>query len=331
MNPVNQKLLELTSLPQDAFYADAQSRFLDLQMQLNEFLAATPTPQTELLWINAPQAIDLGRRQDLPLLVLRYANGARNWKVSTALNQYLIVQDLDKGAVRVQLLAEQGEERSARPPPSGSGRPPDPNTARATGTALRRMFLRDLAKLPWQPARLALTVVDYDALSNTLPVALSQGERAAPAAPLATVRPSEFVTCPTGTAPSRAGSGELTGSLVGETSQSPTLQGQLTTTSDSVPLARSSATVDRPDILRATLLAVSLDRPPRVVDLAIPAVVQGGSGGSPTLSATFCIDLAKALGARPVDTLVQVYLLAGLQTVGPLRLTATAGSSPPAR
>ena len=329
MNPVNQKLLELTSLPQDAFYADAQSRFFDLQMQLNEFLAATPTPETELLWINGPQAIDLGRRQDLPLLVLRYASGARNWKVSTALNQYLIVQDLDKGAVRVQLLAEQGEERSARPPPSGSGRPPDPNTARTTGTALRRMFLRDLAKLPWQPARLALTVVDYDALSNTLTVAMSQGERAAPAAPLATVRPSEFVTCPSGTAPPRAGTGALTGSLAGETS--PTLQGQLATTSDSVPLARSSATVDRPDILRATLLAVSLDRPPRVVDLAIPAVVQGGSGGSPTVSATFCIDLAKALGARPADTVVQVYLLAGLQSVGPLRLTGTAASSPPAR
>lgn len=330
MDPVNQKLLELTNLPQDAFYADAQGRFFDLQMQLNEFLATTPAPETELLWINAPQAIDLDRRQDLPLLVLRYASGARNWKVSTALNQYLVVQDLDKGSTRVQLLAEQGEERSARPAPSGSGRPPDSNTARATGTALRRVFLRDVAKLPWQPARLALTVVDYDALSNTVAVAMSQGERAAPA-PLATVRPSEFVSCPAGTAPARAGTSELTGGLVGETSPSPTLQGQLTTTSDNVPLARSAATVDRPDLVRATLLAVSLDKPPRVVDLAIPAVVQKGSGGSLAVSATFCIDLAKALGARPLDTVVQVYLLAGLQAVGPLRLTGAGSSSPAAR
>jgi hypothetical protein len=330
MNPVQQKLIELTSLPQDAFYVDDQGRFFDLQMQLNDFLANTPTPETELLWVNAPQAIDLSRRRDLPLLLLRYASGARNWKVSTALNQYAIIQDLDKGTARAQLLAEQGEERSARPLPSGSGRPPDPNTAQATGTALRRIYLRELAELPWQPTRLALTVVDYDALSNTVPVALAQGERAAPA-PLATVRPSEFVSCPPGTAPVRAGNGELTGSLAGETSQSPTLRGQLTASPDTVSLARSSASVDRPDILRATLLAVSLDQPPRVVDLAIPVAVQGGSGGSNTVSATFCIDLAKALGARPADAAVQFYLLAGLQAVGPLRLTGAAGSSVPGR
>jgi hypothetical protein len=330
MNPVQQKLLESTSLPQDAFYVDDQGRFFTLQMQLNDFLGNTPTPETELLWINAPQAIDLNRRRDLALLLLRYASGARNWKVSTALNQYAIIQDLDKGTARAQLLAEQGEERSARPPPSGSGRPPDPNTAQATATALRRIYLRELAKLPWQPTRLALTVVAYDALSNTVPVALAQDERAAPA-PLATVHPSAFVSCPAATAPVRAGTDELTGSLSGETSQSPTLQGQLTARSDTVSLARSSALLDRPDIVRATLLAVSLDRPPQVVDLAIPVAVQGGSGGSPTVSAIFCIDLAKALGARPTDVTLQVYLLAGLQAVGPLRLTGAAGSSAPGR
>lgn len=47
MDPVNQKLLELTNLPQDVFYAGAQGRrFFDLQMQLNEFLATMPAPET---------------------------------------------------------------------------------------------------------------------------------------------------------------------------------------------------------------------------------------------------------------------------------------------
>ncbi len=318
MNQVNARLFEMTSLSRETYFSEAQEPFFNLQMRVNQELAASPTPATETLLINGLSSVDIDRHQDLPALLLRYASGLRNWKVSTGLNFYLIAQNLDTGALKIQSLAEKGEERTATPPPSASGQPPDSNTAESTGTSLRRYFLRQLLKIDWQPSRLALTVIDYDASSNTLPVTLTKANFLPPKSALPVVRPSEFLkSLPTPSAKA-PGPDDIGLSVAINNKDQTVIQGQIRAAVANVPAARSSAGGEHADVILATLLLVALDQRPLPVDLAIPAALHGAPGTQRQLSGEFRFDLVPLLGKQRKAGVYQVYLLAGAQTFGPL-------------
>lgn len=318
MNKVDPKLMELTTLPAEAYFSEARETFFNLQMKVNQELAARPAPEKEILLINGVASLDLDHRKDLPALLLRYATGMRSWKVSNGLNAYLVSQDLDSGLLKVRSLAEKGEERIQTPEPSASGTPPDANTAEATGTSLRRYFLRSLMNVDWRPSRLAFTVMDYDVVSNTYAVTLTKGNQPLPRSALPIVAASGFVKAIARPASRSPGSERVELSVASSGAQQVLMHGHIQAAAASMPVAQSSTTAKRADVILATLLLVALDQPPLPVSLAIPATTQGEPGSGQQLAADFAFDLVPMLGRLPRAGVIQVYLFAGLQTFGPL-------------
>lgn len=317
MNTVNSTLTALLGLSADTYFIESHETLFNLQTSFNQALATLPAPETETLMLGGLPSLDVDLHQDLPILLLRYASGMRNWKISTALNYYLLAQDLDSGQLKIHSLAEKGEERAATPVASAGGQQPDNNTADATGTALRRYFLRESLNLNWQPSRLAFTVINYDAASNTLPVTLTKTNRAQPKAVLPIVHTSDFLQPLPESLSHKTGIKEIGLSIDRSISPHIVIQGYIHAALSSVPAARSSAMAEHADVILATLLLVGLDQPPLPVNLAIPATLHG-EPGSQQLSADFRFDVTPLLGKAHKAGVYQVYLLAGLQTFGPL-------------
>lgn len=318
MNKVDPKLMELTTLPAEVYFSEDQQTFFNLQMRVNQELAARPAPEKEILLINGVTSLDLDRRNDLPALLIRYATGMRNWKVSNGLNSFLVSQDLDNGHLKVQSLAEKGEERIQTPEPSASGTPPDANTAESTGTSLRRYFLRRLMSVDWRPSRLAFTMMDYDVSSNTHQVTLTKGSQPPPKPVLPVVAPSGFVKAMTAPASMGPATERVELSVASSSAQQVVMHGHIQAAASGVPAAQSSTAARRADVILATLVLVALDQPPLPVSLAIPATVLGEPGSGQQLAADFSFDLVPLLGRLRRAGIVQVYLFAGLQTFGPV-------------
>jgi hypothetical protein len=139
-----------------------------------------------------------------------------------------------------------------------------------------------------------------------------------PKSALPIVRISEFLKSLPATVPKKPCSEDIGLSIASSISPQTTIQVHLHAALSSVPVARSSSMVKHADVILATLLLVALDQPPLAVKLAIPATLYGEPGSEQQLAADFRFDVAPLLAKHHKAGIYQVYLLADLQTFGPL-------------
>ena len=313
-----EKIQELTDPSSTDYFADDADLFFELQQRVNSELAPFPAPNTELLFINAPASVNIADKEELPMVVVRYASGMRNWQVSHALNAYVLVQDMENGAIKSNILALPGKEKARPPEPSKSGSRPDGFGLHMTTTSLNRYLLRDHVDIDWQSANLALTVIEFDAVSNTVLVKLHGDQKPSPSA-LPIVAPSSFLL-----AAEEAGSDkkdEAPAQLaITKKADSIILVGSINALASSLPKALSNAHASQPDIVLANIVIAALDQAPVLITLALP-IQACEQTGETKLFGRFQFDATEYLPKNLVHGNIQVYLVAGLNTSSPVSIS----------
>jgi hypothetical protein len=184
MNEAQSKAVKLLALQEEEYFAFNDERALELQLKLSEiwgedFSGVFPGDVSSegsrespaLLAISAPSRVYLDRHEELPVLVASCQTGLRRWQVNYDPNTHVIAADLATGVVRTGLPFIKGK-RELTPQPSMSGTPPDEINARAVANSVRKINVRKYIDLPWRPSQLALAVIVYDWVSNTIVVEL---------------------------------------------------------------------------------------------------------------------------------------------------------------
>lgn len=320
MHDDQQKIVELITLADEAYFTfneqDAmQKKMADLL--LDNHLSSPPTlPPSEkdkpaLIAINAPKIVDLGQRDDFPILLATHETGLHRWQVKDNLNLRVVIQDLDSGRVQSERLQTTPGKRMMAPKPSGSGTKPDAINAGSTTTSISRYFLRKLLDIDWRPSRLAVTVVFYDRVSNTVLIEL-KGDKDKPIA-TKPLEPSKFLK----TALSEEGLRNTALSIPAQSTHNIPVRGKIKATIGSVATRRSTAQTGS-KVLMASLLMVKIDDDhPLQIDLVVPAVVQETPGSAQSVAATFSFDVSAILTGQISPGTYQTYLIAGAQTIGP--------------
>jgi hypothetical protein len=155
----------------DKFLALPEERYFDYDSELEESLTERLADEDSFygLLLGAPPRIDLARRKELPLLLLARTSGQRDWEVRFTRNATLIAVDLDEGTIRRRHAFQSSKRRTpAQTPGSMQGPPPNGDEARSVSSYAELLGARSLLGLPWHAARYALTVIDYDWVSNTV-------------------------------------------------------------------------------------------------------------------------------------------------------------------
>lgn len=174
------KAAALLRLPDIEYFTLDEKHLLRLQTQLGDMFypqdappRATPASQPiSLVALGAPKTVALAK-DSLPVLVALRQTGQRAWEVDAKQNVKIVAVDMATGATYVgRPRVGRKHKRYQTPPPSMSGNPPDDLNARTIQSGVTRYDLRLDEFVPWRPSRLALTVVVFDWVSNTVVVEL---------------------------------------------------------------------------------------------------------------------------------------------------------------
>ncbi len=312
--------IELLALPDEAFFTLDAAVTMALQARLARLVQPSPmsqpptdvpVPLPELRVIGAPTQLDWHRRTSFPLLLAEIRSNRREWEVNAVQNRLLMMSNLGTGAV--DLMAPLDEKRRlAVRPPSGSGTPPDAFNAGLSSIGVRpynllRWFSREQAQ-----GRLALTVLDYDLVSNTVLVH-GWGASAAPTEGVLAWGATRLGVQPV--APT-AGSVGVTLQVPATVSAAPPalLRAELRLPRSHVAAVGAPAQASHKLLLAATLLLVQRDGPtPVLLHLAAPAAVDAAGN----IEAAFDLDLGGALAGRAATGDWLVYLVVGDTLTGP--------------
>lgn len=319
MNQAKDEVVRLLSLDDEAYFTIGEEQILDLQAKIAEVfepeqseempVIEDETPET-VLAIGAPKAINVDRDFRLPILGACRYTGQRGWEVNYNQNFWLVASNLSDGSVRLirPLLKD---KRQKTPPPSGTGTPPNNISAVTVTTSVRLFDPQTNMLLNWRPARLALTALVYDWVSNTVMVNLvelgQQEETAEARHRSAFINPTSKVT-PDGTAfthPEQAAAGEPIPVTV-----------QISASKGDVAVCASLGE-EGGSLLTATFVLLKLDdRDPARVDIAAPLNTENAE----MTEAAFEFNVADALDEELEEGTYLTYLIAGRTIVGPHRL-----------
>lgn len=313
MNDARRQAAEILALGDGEFLALDDGRVQALQDRLADRFRPDPfksppgaAPETpSFVALGAPRSVPAGG--PVPVLVGSRMTGKRRWEAHWDQNACLAAVDLATGRCRTGWPFIPGKRRVA-PPPSGSGAPPDAANASSTGTAVQKIDLRRAFDLPAGAARIALTMIYYDWVSNTAVVEIRGEGKPPEAAPRSA---SGFL-----------GKAEVSGTALAVPASAAAGAPVLVRGSIDLP-AESAAAVPDADapgarLAVATVLFAKLDdEDPARVELAAPAEVSGGR-----VRAGFSFDAREALGEdRALEGHYRVYLLAGAAVAGPYPLS----------
>lgn len=320
-------LIRILALPDDAFFALDDPTRIALERKVAELvrppqLSRSPSnkrlPLPELRALNAPGQIDWRQRSVFPLLLAEVRSNQREWEVHARQNRLILVSNLSTGTVE---LAAPIDRRSRMPvlPASRSGPPPDDFNASLSLIGVRhhdllKWFIRERLR-----GRLALTVLDFDLISNSVrveaidaPTSSLDSEFTGNGARhvVRTVKPSPgppgvTLVLPPGADALAAGP----------------LLGTIRLRNDQISSAPASPGATHALLIAASLVFVQLDNlRPLVVNLSVPADPHNNDG----VEAAFSLDLRDALAGRVAAGNWLVYLVVGDTVSGPhaLRLGA---------
>jgi hypothetical protein len=334
MNEGQAKAVELLRLRDEEFFLFNDQRAVELQSKLASMLRQQPLSRSPtaggregspVLAAGAPKVVKLDQHRDVPVLVATRQTGQREWEVKYDQNTLVVAVDLQSGIVRSgRQFTKNKLEMTAVP--SRTGPPPDVINATAVTTSVRRFYLGEVLDTEWRPAKLAVTVIVYDWLSNTVVTTLEKsGEQPQQISPR---NPSDFIREGRGSAvlAKSAGSGFVLSvpSSVSAKAAIP-IRGAVEIGPDRVVVAPSSKPGNT-SLLLASLLFLKLDESrPVQVDLAIPAVVQTPFLRKAVVKAAFDFDLRAALGARRLSGKYQIYFVVGDTITGPYLMNVEAG------
>lgn len=318
MNEAQEKAIALLRLPDDEYPDLDEDRLLALQGRLRELLSKPPGNQA-MLALGAPRKVNLDASKEIPLLVgLRYT-GRRAWEVHLDQNALLVAVDLRTGALHAGWPFIK-DKRRPTPAPSRTGPAPEGLKAGVLTTGVKRIDLVRSVEAELGPSRLALTVIVYDQISNTVVMELFRRDEAPPE--VAPRNPTPALTRTT------AGPGipKLDGPGAALTISKDIDPGDPVTIGGAVdlPLAEAvvvpSAAPGGGSLLLANVLIRKLDETlPVRVELAIPAEVRGGPKDG-SVRAFFEFDALRVISGTRLSGEYQVYLITGVRVFGPYPL-----------
>lgn len=312
MNPTQlEAVRQLLSLPDDQFFSFDSSSSRVLQNRFAAIVKPKPmasppggekTALPELRQIGVPGLLDWQQRDSFPLLLAELRSNQREWQVHASQNRLLLLSNLDNGVVDVMAPLDAGRRMPVLEP-SGSGQPPDEFNARLSSAGIRHYDLLRWFDKNDLHGRLAVTVVEYDLLSNT---ALTLGKLPSGAASTAGQPriPAEAQPHPAG----------VTAGISFQVPQTlapgvpALLRAQVKLPRSRIKLLDAASRSASGPMLAASVLMVQLDKPmPLLLHLAAP-LSQSGE----IVETSFSVDLQAALQRQPASAgLWQVYLVVG--------------------
>lgn len=260
----------------------------------------------------APATADVSRLGSLPLLVIRYSNGMREWLVDSETNMLIVAADLETGKVRC--VRPMDSDKRMRERGLSSGRPmPDAFEAATTGIGIEPVNLLAFG-FAAETTQLALSAIDFDVRSNVVTVNVTGQERPPRSVPTADASP--FVQPQPFDGPAGGASAALL--LPGEDAppgRGFVVRGDVRV--PALPYAPQSRDGDGP-LLPVTLLFVQRDR--RAVETAQLLVPVQASDGMLEGGFTFDLWHARAIS----EGRAQLYLVAGSEVAGPYPIMSRA-------
>jgi hypothetical protein len=162
---------QILNLAPDQFFRNDPDLDLELQRKLlgSDF---------EGLAIAAPKTISVTQAPLLPVVLGTRQSIKRGHQVMQSQNCILAGTDLMTGKVSfAQALFDPKDQIFYTPPPKTPPAPPGPDVSlEGFSSDIYRIDAAGRLNLPWEPAKLALTAISYDWVSNTIEVELT-GER----------------------------------------------------------------------------------------------------------------------------------------------------------
>jgi hypothetical protein len=333
MNEAQTRAIELLAIPEQEFYSLGDEQTLVLQSRIRALFGssgptATPTggqplapADAPLLAIGTPAKVDIARRTTIPVLVASRNNGLRMWEAEFNQNTWIIAADLDSGAVTFGQPFIVGK-REMQTVPSMSGPRPDSVGISTTYTSVRAAELRESCAIEWRPSRLAVTLVYFDRVSNSVRLELAGGESEPRALP--PLSPTEFLTVSRTVAPAGLAEQGLAISIPATVAAGgPVLVRAVVNIPARGAALRSAA--DGSKLLMASLLFLQKDaRGMARIDLALPAGLAGPAGAEQTVQSTFALDARGRAGEHDLAGSYLVYFVAGEHVSGPYPLEVKA-------
>ncbi len=326
MNDAQDKAAKALELKDDEYFGLDQDRTTALSLKLSGLFPkgparlpkgpnAPPIPPESFLVVGAPRTVPLDRRHEIPILIGSRYTDQREWEVHREQNSVVVAADLKTGEVRTGWPFLMGKRRLT-PPPSGTGAAPDAASASSISTGVERVDLRELFAQTWPSTRLAVSVIDYDWVSNVVVVSIEkEGPPPAEAKPR---KPSAFLSA--SAAPPAGPGASLVVPAKAAKGAPLTLKGALDLEADRVAVAPMEGAPDV-SLALASLIFRKLDNEdPVQIDVAVRAQI-ADEKGTKRVRAGFEFDAWKTGGNLELEGSYQVYFAAGAVLAGPYPLT----------
>jgi hypothetical protein len=329
MNEAQTRAIELLAIGEREFYSLGEEQTLALQSRIRALFgsgAPTAAPpgaaplapaDAPLLAIGAPAKVDIARRSGIPVLIASRLNALRMWEAEFNQNTWIVAADLDSGGVTNGQPFIMGKREMVTLPSMGGPRPDSQDSA-TTYTSVRAIELREFCAIEWRPSRLAVTVVYFDRVSNSVRLELTGEEREPRHLPA--LSPTQFLTVSRPGAPAGLAGQGLAVSVPATVAPG---QQVLIRAAVSIP-ARSAAlrhAADGSSLLMASMLFLRKDaRAMGRIDLALPAGLAGPAGPEQMVQSSFAFDARGQAGELDLAGSYQTYFVVGDRVGGPYPL-----------
>lgn len=119
--------------------------------------------------LGSPSRYNIANHECFPFLWAQRGSGLRSWRVETIRNSFLVLSDVDEGSINI-FSPYAGRKRfdMSQIPLSSDGSHPEEEIAEGTKLDVERLDLRLIMGRFLKPSRYAITLIQYDWISNTI-------------------------------------------------------------------------------------------------------------------------------------------------------------------
>jgi hypothetical protein len=174
MNSQEQIASRFLNLTHEQFFGDDESFLGDIKWRLVD---------TDLrgLAINSPKVVTTDTTDQLPVVMATCKTGLRGWEVRQKQNCILVSVERETDTVHFgEVFMDIKEKTSRAKLPEEKREKPDPSSLAAAVAGAYRFDARRVGNIPWEPGKIALSVISYDWVSNTVEVELKAKEQKEP-------------------------------------------------------------------------------------------------------------------------------------------------------
>ena len=133
------------------------------------------------LAINSPKVVMTDTASQLPVVMATCKTGLRGWEVRQKQNCILLSVEKETGTIHFGEIFMDIKEKSSRAKlPEEKREKPDPSSLAAAVAGAYRFDARQVGNIPWESGKIALSIISYDWVSNTVEVELKAKEQKEP-------------------------------------------------------------------------------------------------------------------------------------------------------